>query len=406
MKILHVTHYVQPGMGYTENGLPPAQLRLGHEVRMITSDRYHPHPSYTETMGWDESDRIVEPGQRVEDGVDVVRLETLWEAPAHWWIWLKGLREAIAAYDPHVIHIHTTPHQPHTVQTLLINRKLGYPCVADSHNLYFNIEPITWKKRAYYLLFKHILRPIVQPALDRVLPIMEESRHLAHKEYGIPLEMTTLFYLGVDARRFAYREEDARRVRDELGIPQDAVVVVNGGKVTPEKDNHILLEAMAALRKRLDNVWLIMIGNAPSGYKATLEAIIEKHGLGTYVKWLDFLPNKELPAYYATGDIGVWPGDASITFVECMACQTPLVVPDSRYTEYAMTNDNGLRFPRGNVEALTEALYQLASDTELRKRMTRNALDLVNRELSWDVLAQRSIEIYQRAIDGSSFEGL
>ena len=48
----------------------------------------------------------------------------------------------------------------------------------------------------------------------------------------------------------------------------------------------------------------------------------------------------------------------------------------------------------------------LSTDDALRRQMGRNALELVRRDLSWDALARRSIEIYQRAIDGASFEGL
>ena len=406
MKILHVTHYVEPGRGYTENCLPPAQLRLGHDVRMITSNRYHPHPDYKETMNWSESDRVVEPGPRVEDGVDVLRLEAAWEWPEHWWIWMKGLAQAIRAYDPDVMHVHTTVHQPSTIQTLLINRKLKYPCVVDTHNVYFNIVPISAFQRVYYLLFKHLVRHLVTPGMDRVLPIMEEARQLAHKEFGIPPDFTTIFALGADAHKFQRRPEERARVREKLGIPHDAIVLVNGGKVTIEKDNHVLLEAIGQLKDRLEDLYLIMIGNAPADYGAQLTAIMDKHLLHDRVKWLDLLPHDQLPAYYTAGDIGVWPGDASITFVECMACQIPLIVPHADYTDYAMTNNNGLRFKRGDVNQLADAIHRLATDHPLRQQMGRNALQLVHRELSWDALARRSIDIYQRAIDRASFEGL
>jgi len=406
MKILHVTHYVEPGRGYTENCLPPAQQRLGHDVRMIASNRYHPHPDYKETMNWSESDRRVEPGLGVEDGINVVRLDAAWEWPEHWWIWMNGLRQAIRDYDPEVIHVHTTVHQPSTIQTLLLNRRLKYPCVVDTHNVYFNILPISAFQRAYYLLFKHLVRPIVTPGMDRVLPIMEEARELAHKEFGIPPEFTTIFALGADAQKFQPRPEERARVREQLGIPDDAVVLVNGGKVTVEKDNHVLLEAMGSLREDAENLYLIMIGNAPADYRARLTAIMDQHALHDRATWLDFLPHDQLPAYYAAGDVGVWPGDASITFVECMACQIPLIVPDADYTDYAMTNDNGIRFERGNAAQLADAIRRLAADPALRREMGRNALELVHRDLSWDALARRSIEIYQRAIDGTSFQGL
>ena len=73
-------------MGYQENGLLAAQMRLGHQVRLITSDRYHPHPNYKETMKMDDSRRIVGVSHQEEDGLDVVRLKVVWEWRAHWWV--------------------------------------------------------------------------------------------------------------------------------------------------------------------------------------------------------------------------------------------------------------------------------------------------------------------------------
>ena len=50
MRILHVIHYYHEGFGYQENWLAAHQIKLGHEVCVVTSDYYFPFPNYEATM--------------------------------------------------------------------------------------------------------------------------------------------------------------------------------------------------------------------------------------------------------------------------------------------------------------------------------------------------------------------
>lgn len=395
-----MTRYFQPGMGYQENGLPAAQMRLGHQVRLITSDRYHPHPDYQETMKISEAQRIVGVSHKEEDGLDVVRLKVIWEWRAHWWVLWRGLWKAVKEFQPDIIHTHCAVIAGSTFQILWGNLFRRYPIVVDDHNNYFNIEPyVPSKKFLYRFLFRRLMRPVLMSTVGRVLGITHEVRDYLHNELGIAPECVTINTLGAKPEVFCRMPDAARRVRERLGIPEDAVVLVNAGKMTRTKDNHVLLEAMGRLVKRTKRACLIMIGNAPKDYRAELEDIIKRHGLDPWIRWLDFMPNEDLPAAYSAADIGVWPGDASITYLECASCSVPLVLPDREYSRYALTNENGLTFERGNPDALADALYALVSDDERRQCMGRNARELIERELNWDALARQTIEVYQQVID-------
>lgn len=401
MRICHITRYFQPGMGYQENGLLAAQMRLGHEVLLITSDRYHPHPDYKETVQMGDQDRIVGPGRRQEDGLDVVRLRVRWEWCAHWWVIWEGLWKAVNAFQPDIIHTHCAVIASSTFQILWGNLFRRYPIVVDDHNNYFNIEPYTWpKKFLYRVLFRRLMRPVLMRPVGRVLAITHEVRDYLDRELGIPPDRVTINTLGTKPETFYRMPEAGIEVRRELGIPDDAVVIVNAGKITRSKDNHVLLEAMGRLRERTGRAYLIMVGGAPADYRAELEAIIAKHHLEDRVKWLRFMPNEKLPALYSASDIGVWPGDASITYLECASCSVALVLPDCEYNRYALANDNGLVFERGDPEGLAEALFLLITDDDRRARMARNARQLIERDLNWDVLAKQTLDVYQSVIAG------
>jgi len=399
MRILHITRYFQPNMGYQENGLLAAQMRLGHTVQLITSDRYHPHPNFRETMKMSDDQRRVGAGRREEDGLDVVRLPVTWEWQAHWWVLWGGLWEAVAEFKPDIIHTHCAVIASSTFQILWGNLFRRYPIVVDDHNNYFNIEPYTWPKWGLYHGFKWFARPWLMSSVGRVLAISHEVQDYLHKELGIRPDFVTINTLGTKPERFVRDAEKGLALRRELNIPEHAVVIVSAGKITKCKDNDVLLEALGRLLQRTPRAYLLLIGNAPGPHKQELEAIIAKYGMAEHVRWLDFMPNNRLPEAYSASDIGCWPGDASITYLECASCSVPLVLPDREYSRYALTNDNGVIFPRGDAAALAERFAALVDDDARRVQMGKNSRDLIERELNWDALAKQTIEVYQYVID-------
>ena len=402
MRIMHITAYYQPNMGYQENYLPAAQQRLGHEVVLVTSDRLAYHPKYKETMGWSEADRIVGEGDFEGDGFPVKRLRCTWEWGPHWWVYLPDVWRTIRDWQPDIVHLHCINGML-SYQVMAGNLWQGNTLIVDDHNNFFNKVPYTRKKWVFYRALKYLLFPVLLRRVARVLPMSHEVREYLHSELGVPREMTTLNHLGADPEKFKRDPAAGAAVRARYGIPDDAVVIVNSGKITEVKDNHVLLEAMGAVVKRAPRAFLLMIGNAPQPYRGELEALIEKHGLEGHLHWIDFLPHHELTAHYSAADIGCWPGDWSCTVIEAASCEMALVQPDLLYTKYSSANDNSLNFERGNAADLADKLVTLVSDDERRRAMARRSRELIERELNWEALARETIDIYQRCLAREPF---
>jgi glycosyltransferase involved in cell wall biosynthesis len=393
MRIVHVTSFFQPGMGYQENCLAPAQARLGHEVSIITSDRM---PSEAALMG---DPRTTGRAREEVDGVTVIRLRSLWQWHAHNWVYLKGLWAEIKALDPDIIHAHNIVTIP-TWQVLSGNRQRRYPLVLDDHNNYFNIQPYTFQKKVFYGMFRRLLRPLWIGSVGRVMPMSHEVQRLVRTEFGIDDRLITLVHLGADPERFKRNVERGAAVRARLGISPSAVVIVNAGKITRHKDNHVLLEAMSEVVKRDPRAHLLMIGDAPPEYRAELEGVIARCGIAAKVAWIAFAENAELSSFYSAAGIGVWPGDWSITVLEAASCELPLVLPDREYALYSVGNENGILFERGSAHALAEALTALVSDDVRRGAMGRRSRELIEKKLNWDAIARETINVYQEVITG------
>ena len=195
------------------------------------------------------------------NGVMLVRLPSPAQWRAHNWVYLRGLWPEIEAQAPDIIHAHNVITIP-TWQVLAGNQRRRYPLVLDDHNNYFNIQPYTFQKKVFYGMFRRVLRPWWIGSVGRVMPMSHEVRRLVREEFGIEERLTTLVHLGADPGRFKRDVERGAAVRARLGIPPEAVVIVNAGKITRNKDNHVLIEAMPEVVRRDPRAHLLMIGNA------------------------------------------------------------------------------------------------------------------------------------------------
>ena len=84
-----------------------------------------------------------------------------------------------------------------------------------------------------------------------------------------------------------------------------------------------------------------------------------------------------------------------------MACGLPPVVADlPQYAAYIRDDETGLVFPRGEreVERLEEAIDRLATDHELRRRLSGNAIEAAAR-YGIEEIATAYLKDFERSAD-------
>jgi glycosyltransferase involved in cell wall biosynthesis len=90
-----------------------------------------------------------------------------------------------------------------------------------------------------------------------------------------------------------------------------------------------------------------------------------------------------------------------IPAAEAMGCGIPVVASDAgglpEVVEHGVT---GYVVPKGNVEALTEAIGKLLADPALRETMGKAARERAVRLFDWDVAAKSFDELYQVVRNG------
>jgi glycosyltransferase involved in cell wall biosynthesis len=182
---------------------------------------------------------------------------------------------------------------------------------------------------------------------------------------------------GVNAEVFrADRKSDSvkKQMRARAGIPDDAVVLLYAGRISPEKNIGLLVEMMKFLAQDAKNDYrLVVAGAGPQ--EDFLREETAKNFPGKIVQ-LGHLDKETLADYYANCDVFVHPNPKEpfgIAPLEAMVSGAPSVAPDSGgILSYATDENAWLMKPTGAEFA--RAAREIIEKPDLRARKVNNAI--------------------------------
>ncbi len=392
MRIVHVTNYHIPGYGYEEVYLGRAQLDLGHEVSIITSNYLHPTGAYS-VLSRRFPQRQVPPSEEDSEGVHIIRLPSH-EIGAR--VWLRGLERRIATIDPDVVHCHNVlQFHPPRLALLKATRRSRFQLIVDDH-----MQTSVMRRSVGGVLFYRIYRSLMQPVIGHYVAHYsgknDDAAMYMHNACGISLPIEVI-PLGVDIRRFVASSTHRAQFRRLHDIPIDAIVYLYTGKVVEPKGPHLLVEAALRLLHRGRFIHVVVLGDADERYLEAMRQRVIGMDTSPYFHFLPSITHEELPAAYAGADVGVWPRQESMALFEALSAEVPVIISSSSGHASAIQGRGGLLFEGENVDSLAEAMEKFALPS-LRSAMGRSGRKLVENAYSWRLSAERYIAAYQRAI--------
>jgi glycosyltransferase involved in cell wall biosynthesis len=394
MKIVHIVDYFQPVLGYQEAFLAKEHAKLGHEVFVITSDRYAPVLYHKGAAFSILGPRRKGHGFFIEEGIKVWRLKTLFEFAGR--PWLIGLENKVRELEPSIINVDG----PNTITAFRIallklkDKKLrNVKLIFDDH-MYPEVSVSKWK--ALYPILRRSSLRIVAKASDGVVAVSNTTRIFMHENYGFPLEKIKVIPLGVDPEVFRYDEMARNEIRRNLGINEGDVVFIYTGKIVPSKRVDILIEAAIQLVKSGYNLKVLLVGYSDENYQKQLQTKIEMEGCTQNFLWHEAVPNQNLYKYFSSADVAVWPCQHTNSILEAMACGLPVIVSDEARASEEVAYENGLTYKLGDVADLIEKMKTLLVDKTLRRKFGENGKKIVHEKFSWKMIAAEFIKIYEQ----------
>jgi phosphatidylinositol alpha-1,6-mannosyltransferase len=210
--------------------------------------------------------------------------------------------------------------------------------------------------------------------------------------------LTTLERLapGVDVDAFT-PEVDGAPVRSRYGLT-DRPVVVCVSRLVPRKGQDALIRALPAIRRRVPDAALLLVGGGP--YRSALERLARETGVERAVHLTGSVPWKELPAHYAAGDVYAMPcrtrrrgldvEGLGIVYLEASATGLPVVAGDSGGAPDAVREgETGYVVGGRDDAAVAQRIARLLEDPALARRMGAAGRAWVQEEWRWERQADR-----------------
>ncbi|HEV7449301.1 MAG TPA: glycosyltransferase [Candidatus Paceibacterota bacterium] len=231
---------------------------------------------------------------------------------------------------------------------------LGYRSIAVEHNTYTN------RTRMQLLcdrLLAHVSAHIVA-----VSPVVKE---FTAKREGISLDKFVVIPNGIDVEAIARRaaEADIAGVRAELGLSAGAQLVVSVGRMAPQKNFGLLIEAFAEFSKSHPAYHLAILGDG--GLMGEMKERVARLGLGDVVHLLG--NRKDVVPYLAAAQFFVSASSIeglSIAQLEALACGLPLLATHTASSEALVKPGvNGQFIQEASVQAVCDGLaYMIGQD--------------------------------------------
>jgi glycosyltransferase involved in cell wall biosynthesis len=237
---------------------------------------------------------------------------------------------------------------------------------------------------------------------DRVLALGPNMAE-ALKQRGVPAERVVVTPPWVDARKLGNGPSATDGVRRELGIPEQAVLVMYSGNMGRCHPHQTILGAVRALAGDPRVHWLFAGGGVN---RERLEQTARREGLER-VRLCPPQPRQRLGQWLAAGDVHLISQDPRTVglvvpskLAAAMAVGRPVVLvgpQQSDVGEAIRRHDCGRVVEQGDVEGLASTLRDLAEDQALRHQLGQRAAAGFRQEFSSEIVLERIQRVVEDA---------
>ena len=394
MRIFMLCDFYNESLEYQENLLVKYYRKQGHEVMVVASTFESVFDYYN-----DRHDKQQAARDYLDQGARILKLPYRYNV-------LNRLRayprldRHLEDFRPDLIFVHDIMlNLPECLR--YVKRHPACRMILDYHADYSNSGK-NWLslKVLHGVIRKHFLDR-ARPHLSRIFPIVPAGATFLHEVYGVPHSEMEVLPLGADTDLGeAVRAEGARaKLRAELGVPDEAVVVFTGGKLDPLKRTEDLIAAVRQLAPSYP-VHLLIVGEAGANHRTYKASLLAAADGATNIHFRGWQNARGVYAHLDAADLAIFPASQSILWQQAISMGLPLIVGE-RSAGASQLQDVSYLNLAGNiivvdehqpmVTQLHDHMARLIRLPAERQRMAdgarRVSLDLLN----WNSLTARTL---------------
>jgi D-inositol-3-phosphate glycosyltransferase len=199
--------------------------------------------------------------------------------------------------------------------------------------------------------------------------------------------------------------------RKELGVAEDAIVLLFVGRIQPLKAPDVLIEAAAEILKRnpeLRSRLVVAICGGPSGSGLerpdALVTLAGQLGISDIVKFVPPTSRAELVKWFQAASVCVVPSYSEsfgLVAIEAQACGTPVIAARVGGLPTAVRDGiSGVLVDGHEAETWATQIMSVVSDEELRSKLAKGAIAHAS-HFGWEDTTDKLIAVYNEAVKSS-----
>ncbi len=350
MKIVHVTQYFHPDKGYQENSLALEQVKLGYQVTIICSD---------DLSLWASDENKKEAILKKEEkfslatGIKVIRLKSLIKLSGR--IFIRGLKIKIREEDPNILVLHGV----FLPSTLLSLRSLskGFEnvrVIIDDHMV--NAGSFNSYSSVLYKVFRPYFHFLVRKSKAKVskwVAVSLETKDFMINNYGIK-DKIDLIPLGYNEKTCFYDPIAAENWRIESNLPATYKYVLYIGKCDDYKNPIDLFDSFKRFQEKHLDFALLIVGEISEAYRDLLIQKAVSLNISDKVFIKPPVNNIAINKILSLAQMVIWPHGSSMTMLEAMACNCPVLASEIEVNRERLSDGRGLMFKNLDNDLLAQ----------------------------------------------------
>ncbi|MBD3349288.1 MAG: glycosyltransferase [Candidatus Eisenbacteria bacterium] len=205
---------------------------------------------------------------------------------------------------------------------------------------------------------------------------------------------------GIPLADFYPDDQVRERVRTELGVSRDEILVGSVGRLSPQKNPHDFVRVARGTFSRHENARFVYVGDGP--LRAEIEAAVSDAGLDGKLELLGL--RHDVPDLLRAFDLfiltSLWEGLPRVV-PQALATGVPVVAYDiAGIEESVIEGRNGHLVRPEAVEEMVERLDRLISDASLRAEMSRRAIEEFDESFSERAMVRNYEQLFEDLVSG------
>lgn len=300
--------------------------------------------------------------------------------------YLKTTIEAVADFDPEIIHVFHTAFLPGIARAIKV--LFGIKFIITTHGSDLN-----------YLIRDRRFIGLINDA-NKVARFITANSGFTRKWYidmfGHNLEQkSTVIMGGVKLEDYRDDPEEIELINKQYNLKEKKVVLFTG-RLTKNKGVIYLIRAAEFI-----NGTVVIVGDGPE--KKNLEEEIKKRKLTNViiVGYINPGDQRLFHAFYERADVyvspSIWQEPLGLTIIEAMAAHTPVVATKKGgILSIIKDKQNGFLIRARNSKEIADTVNMLLADDKLRAKTGDEGYGTVLENFTWGKIASQFEEIYKQ----------